>query len=225
MTHRERGVTLFEILIATTLAMILILAITQVDMTRVYISEDIRRNLNRNGEAELALTHMGKWLQMADRVVVVSANNVQFRVPVPTEAACQPIPTPDCFDRAANYTWGQYRYDSGLKQILFYYPVTSSCPTPITYGQAPDSSLAGLTVTYNDADSTQQALGSDPPSPDNNLLQIKVISEGVTPSTNRPYQSQVVLRAGAYTNLNATAQNSSSGMEPTGSISSAPNPC
>lgn len=197
-----RGMTLTELLIGSTLMFVIILAIGHVDVTRVRLTQQVRQTGLSQSEVGLALAHMAKQLQQADRIKRLSASSVQFRVPLGIVF----------FDTASNYRWKQYRHDSGAKEIRFYDP---ACTLAFTFRD-----IGSLTVQYKGE--SPPPPGGDPPVQDNNVLELIVSSTGTPPMT---YQGEVTIRAGAYTNLSATASGDSGcGLAPCG-VSDPPGSC
>ncbi len=167
-----RGFTLIELFTAMALSMIVVLAIGQIDVSRVRLSQEIRRRAP--AEAAFALAYMARSLQQADRIVLLSLTSVQFRqfTGDPTAAGALDIP--------ANYTWGQYRL-VGLDIVSY----SASCAVNEAF-----TALNSLDIQY--ADEAPAPPGGDPPVQDNNVLQIIVDGR---------YTTELTIRAGAYTNL------------------------
>jgi hypothetical protein len=169
----SRGFGLIEMITATALALIVILAIGQVDVTRVRLSEEVRKRGAL--EPALALAHMANHLKQADRINLVSPTNVQFRVPLGTN-----------FDVADNYQWHQYKLDGTTLQFCT--------------GDSVDAQFSGITaldIHYEDVEPLAPPGGDpfDPAPEDNNVL------EFVINDINDQYRSEVTIRAGAYTNF------------------------
>lgn len=116
------------------------------------------------------------------------------------------------FDTASNYRWKQYRYNSSLKQIRFYDPA-SPCTVAFRFFD-----ISSLSVTYKDESPLPP--GGDPPVQDNNVLELTLIS-----TSGATLTGEVTIRAGAYTNLGATAAgDSGTGLAPAG-IANPPASC
>ena len=217
MTRRP-GITLLELLIAVILGVVILLGIGQVDVTRIYIGNQVRRNSVPQTEASIAATHLLKTLEQADRVFLAAPDSIQIRVPQGGPAVN--------LDDAASYRWVQYRYDSGSQEILYFDPV-SPCTVAQRFGdcrstpQSP-ACFTSLTVQYQDESSTPP--GGDPsgqnlaPPEDNNMLEMTVQWTDQQTNVAQQFVSQMTMRAGAYTNL-------STGLSPAGAAFDPPNPC
>lgn len=169
------GFTLIELLTATVLSVIVLLAIGEVDVARVRLSQEIRQRGQHQAEAAFALAFMARSLQQADRVVLLSPTSVQFRRFTGNPAVAGAL------DNAANYTWGQYRL-AGADVIL----TDAGCAVNEIF-----AAVNSLDLQY--VDEAPAPPGSEPPVQDNNVLQISTDSGR--------YTTEVVLRAGAYTNV------------------------
>lgn len=178
------GFTLTEILVAASLAVVVILAIGQVDVSRVRLSEELRRRANTRGEAALAQADMARSLQSADRIYVVSPTSVQFRRFIGGNPTA-----PGVLDDDANYQWAQYTLvdvdpvDGTMDTIRRYQG--SSC------GIVERFLVSSLNIAYVDV-GTPSPPGGEPPDQDNNVLQFTIDGR---------YTTEVTIRNGAYTNL------------------------
>ena len=173
----RQGFTLMELAVASTLALIVILAIGQVDTARLYLSNQTRAEMQ--SEAPFAIAHMTQQLSQADWINRVDGSHLQFRVPL----------DPLNLDAAAGYRWAQYNL--GSNEILFYDDVRNAADCNTV-----DARFFGINtvnVSYQDASPTPP--GGEPPQQDNNMLKITLTSGGYT------YTGQVAIRAGAYTNV------------------------
>jgi len=187
--HSLHGITLFELLIASALGLVVILAIGQVDVTRIFLTKEMSGSLGVQAEASLAVAYLARSLQQADRVNLISPSNVQLRYVV-----CPTTP-PDsaCFDNAANYRWAQYRHDSATKEIRYVDPA-SSCTVASRFRD-----VDSLSIRYRDE--APPPPGGDPPVQDNNILELVVSTTDPQSGNPLTYTSEAVIRAGAYTNL------------------------
>jgi hypothetical protein len=195
---RARGVTLLELLVASIVGLVIILAIGQLDVTRILLSQHVRTVVPMQLEAGLAVNHMTRQLMRADVVSLLGADNIYLRIPeCPTEP-----PPPECFDNAATYRWRQYRLaDPGEDTLLYYsYDTTSSCDADEQF-----LGVSGLNIQYDDV--APPPPGDDPPVQDNNVLELAVSwtdrRGNADPADDivYTYTSEVTIRAGAYTDV------------------------
>ena len=194
-----RGLTMTEIVVASALAMVVLIGIVSVDVARVRISEDVynrssTRQPNRAGAA-LAVIHIQKHLEGADRISINGGAGIfQFRVPEMTTAGCAGAapPAPSCFDDVNNYRWYQYRRTAGNQ--LFFYESPPGCGGG---GKWLASEITALVFAYQDE--APAPPGGDPALQDNNMLSYRVTWNNGTDS--QTFNGQVAVRAGAYTNL------------------------
>ena len=165
---RQNGVTLLEILVASILGVVVALAMGQVDVSRMYHSQEVRGMAAAQSEAGFAVTHMTKQLALADRINLISSSNLQLRIPPDTS-------NPADFDNPANYVWKAYTYNSAADELRFYDPA-AACILAVTFRD-----ISAVTIT-------QIA---------NNTLQLAVASTNPYTSTTLTYTGQATLRAGA----------------------------
>ena len=224
-TMSRRGVTLAELLIAGVVAFVVILGITQVDMTRIHIMSQLQATTTLS-EAAKAMYHMVKQLMQADRIIVLSADNAQFRIPKDRTALDDP---------AAGYRWAQYKLvdgdlDGQPDTINFYDDTAAGCGVDAVFGGFSSTSSVllsmGLGVTYHDED-TPPPPGGDPPMNDNNVVRITVTrtSTQITPPLAPVTETDtggVTLRAGAYTDLQAGVGTGGPGDSGTGLLTPEP---
>jgi len=212
------GVTLAELLIASAVGLVAILTIGQVDMTRVHLMNQVLRPATLS-EAALGMHHMVTNLMQADRVVVLTPDNVQLRIPQDATD----------LDNPASYRWNQYKLVDGpdpdaLPDTINFYEDTGGaggCGVDAAFGGGASASnvvmAMALNVVYADEDSPPPP-GGDPPMNDNNTVRITVTQSWTPPSgppTTESNSGSVTLRAGAYSNLEAGAfdpNDSSSGL-------------
>lgn len=176
-----RGMTLIEILTATVvLSVVVILAIGQVDVTRVRLSEEVRRSGTGQAEAALALAHIVRSIQEADRVQLLSSISIQLRRFMGDPAA------PGALDNGANYLWVQYRFDAALGAILFFDDTAAGCVESTRF------SVSSLDMKF--IDPSPAPPGGEPfaSGDDNNVLDVKVDGR---------YSGRGTMRSGAYTKV------------------------
>jgi|GEM_PF-5116380 len=253
-THRraQDGLTLAELLIAAAISVVIILAVGNLDVTRIALTKDVVLTTNFQAEAErLAASHLPKRLEQADRINMIcdgtgsgnpacAANglnskqaSIQIRFPdiKTTQGSCTTcpvggIPDPCCFDIAGNYRWVQYLSKDtdgdGQPDTVRFYDDTAN-------GCANARTLArqinALRLTY--MNESQPPPGGDPFASglDNNVIQIQV--EALDPSSPggvRLVETHVTIRAAAYTNVGAApgGTDSGTGLEAPGLVVSPP---
>ena len=181
--HSSRGMTLLELLIASSLGLVVLLALGQVDVTSIILGNQAKSLSTFQAEAAFTMTHLARSLQQADRVNLISSSNVQIRIPTGTS-----------FDAPGNYKWVQYRHDSGSKEIRYVDPA-SSCTVATRFRD-----IGSLDIRYRDESPAPP--GGDPAVQDNNVLEFTV-SSTTDPQTNTTFTftGEVTMRAGAYTGL------------------------
>lgn len=137
--------TLTEIMIASTLAVLVVIGIGQVDVTRVRLAEDIRQRSGVTSPnrllASIAALQIAQHLERADRLLLsqdgISAGqldtDVFFRVPIVgtpqavdqgsctlCQGSATTPPNPCCFDIAANYRWDEFRLNKSSGELKLY---------------------------------------------------------------------------------------------------------
>lgn len=208
--------TLTELLIASTIAMVVVFGITTTDVMRVRVQEDLRRRVGavvgpsqtQAAIVPIALSHQ---LEAADRVVLVnptgtppSASTLQIRIPQATN-----------FDRDTNYRWDQYLYDSTRKELRYY--ANTDTNTGGGCGNVPPvvGQLSSVSFYYVDAESLAPAGGDPdrsvfPSSPaDTNILGYAITwSDG---SRSQTFSGLMALRAAPYSDVKAGTGSSGPG--------------
>ncbi|MBI3322040.1 MAG: hypothetical protein HYZ91_07230 [Candidatus Omnitrophica bacterium] len=215
MKHAARGLTLTEVMIASTLAVVVIVIIGVLDMTRFRMQEDLRRHSpvgSEQGQAALAAFTLGKNLERADRINILSTGiaaaaptgavgfgNVQLR-----RVECAPAPvTPACLDNPASYHWDEYRRVGGALQYFANTQIPANCASPVILARE----VTSLTFRYVNAAGPPP--GGDPFAPDpadNNALRYELRWDNGLAGTDhrsRRFLSVVLSRAIAYSNVNA----------------------
>ena len=194
-----RGMTLIELMTATVVAVVVMVAIGQVDVSRVRLSEEIRSSAAGAGESALAMAHLSRLVQETDRMVILNSlpGDVQLRRFTGNPGV------PGALDNPANYQWAQYRFDAAQGAILLFDDTAGGCVESERF------EVPGFSISF--INSAPPPPGGDPFAPqtqDNNLVEV-----GVTP----PYSNGVQMRSGAYTNV-------LTGLAPPG-VSDPPPPC
>ena len=221
----RRGVTLMEVLVASTLAVLVVIGIGRMDVGRVQIVEDLRQRSVASGigyreETALALFHLSKHLEQADRINLVNTGipaaipftgppgvaNLQVRIPVcPTSP-----PTPACYDVATSYRWDQYvRIGNELR---FYENTAVGPPYLCSSMRVLARQITSFTIAF--MDTAPAPPGGEPlPAPpfpllnrpDNNVLEFALLwDNGATPTPlTQEFHSEVTTRGVAYSDVNA----------------------
>ena len=216
--------TLTEVLVASTVAVVVIIAITRFDVNRMRLEKELRERSGLFSEQHrliLAINQITIAIQQADRVTVLGIlghNTLQVRIPVGCSGATPPDPS--CFDNAADYQWDQYGVTTG--ELRWYQNIGTGCNTPTVL--AKEIALFGVSFT----DQASPPPGGDPPGQDNNLLWYTLRwDNGLTGSEQRAqeFQGHITSRAISYSNLNGTATDSGSGLAPPGTGNPPGAPC
>lgn len=217
-----RGMTLLELLLASGIGFVIILALGHVDVTRIRMSQDISERIQGSGESSLAIVSIVRDVERADRVRMLtdactvpgapltSSSCVQIRIPeidrngpgggpnACPNCTTAASPNPCCFNIGDNYRWVQYRFNAGT--IERYDETVQNCNQQQTF-----TGISGLTVSYVDeAQAPLGALGAEPlpGNEDNNMVQVVVQwPNPADPATPYTTLSQVALRATPYTNV------------------------
>lgn len=195
---RQDGMTLTEVLVATVLAMVVLFGIVMTDVARFRMGEDIRRRSSimspERGNAALAVIHLAKHLERADRLDLGAtvAGLYQFRSP----AGCTQATLPGCLDAAANYDWDQYRLN-GTRLEFNTDRGAGGCAgwTPIS------RQIAGFTVQHKN-ESTMGPPGPEPlpGNEDNNMAEFTIQWSDPSTGQSQTFRGEVASRASAYTN-------------------------
>jgi len=192
---------MLELLVASVIGIVIMLALGNIDATRVYLTDQIRRSSTSLSEASLAVSLAIRDIQQADRVIVLNANSVLVRIPQPSATSNLPA----SLDDPANYKWVEYKYDDVAKEIILYDP---PCTVRQRFGRCTPSDavcFSGLAIQYNNESPVPP--GGDPSGPslnppdDNNTLQFKLSWTDVKTNVTQSLTDQATMRASAYTNL------------------------
>lgn len=169
---RRRGVTLMELLLASTLGAGVLFALAKVDIARILISQKTAGIAEIQLDPGLAVMHVSRSLVNADRVNVLDPSNIQIRMPRPILDLENPG-----LDDPANYAWVQYKLVGTDLQYL-----DDACAVQERFRNIQDVEIA-----------FQE--GAD------NMLQLRVTSTE-EPKTNKhvTFTGQAVMRAGAHRN-------------------------
>ena len=180
----ELGVTLLELLLASSVGMVVLLAMAHVDVTRILVGQDARDLSEIQAEPSFALTHLTRSVIQADRVNLISASNIQIRIPPRPETG---------LDDPNNYRWVQYR----LNGTEIRYFTTGPCAVASRF-----RNVGSLQIQYRD-ESPAPPGGEPLAGLDNNVLAITVASTVVNPQIGQAVSvtGEATMRAGAHTNL------------------------
>lgn len=132
----ERGVTLTEVLVATALAVIVVVGVFITDATRGRIEQDIRSTVGpriAQVKPALALQHIAERIAQADRIVILNSGipggQGKMRIrrvtcPEPVQPTCFSGPPPN-----PNFRWDEYRLN-GSNLEYFTNITDAGCGTP-----------------------------------------------------------------------------------------------
>ena len=226
----EQGLTLMELMVASTIAMVVAFGVWTMDVGRFRMNEELRERsgvATYQGQAALtAAMKLAKSLESADRINVVSTNpgDVKIRLFAPV-ADCGigciggGNPDPCCFDNPANYRWEQYRLTGNDLQ---WYRDMGTCALRIIARE-----ITGLTVVFQDAALAAPPGGEPMGGADNNLLQYTVTWDNGLPgprNRTQTFTGQVTSRAIPYSDVNAAAGDSGWGLD-AGGLNNPPGSC
>ena len=216
----ERGMTLTEVLIASALGVVVIIALYAVDNARFRIYEDLRKRSAVGSEtyAALAALHIAKHLERADRLNIPSSGVLQVRIP-----ACAKLADPvACLNDPTKYQWDQYRLNAAATELDFFINTGAGCGTrtPLA-GQ-----ITALSFTYKD-EVTLRPPGGEPANQDNNVVKYALTWANGPPRTGRThvFGSEVTSRAIPYSDVGVTGNESGCGLLPCGPPIDPPSVC
>jgi len=190
MNSGARGLTLMELVVASVLAVVVVLGIGSIDVARVRMQEEIRQTSDAASpgrmEAALTMITIRRGFENADRINLIGPSNLQIRVPLGTT-----------FDAAGDYRWDQYKLVGNELRLY-----SGGCGSPKVLA----SQITNLSVAYQDVAAAPP--GGEPPNQDNNVLSYSLAwSDGVR---TQVFPGWVTIRSGAYTNI-ATGLDGSGG--------------
>ena len=193
------GITMLELMIASVIGIVIMLALGNIDATRVYLTNQIRSSSTSLSDASFAVSLAIRDIQQADRVVVLNPTSLQVRIPLPAAATD--------LDNPANYKWVEYQYDDVAREIILYDPATS-CTVRQRFGRCTANDavcFSGLNIRYGNESPAPP--GGDPNGPslnppdDNNTLQFTISWTDSKTNVTQSLTNQATMRASAYTNL------------------------
>lgn len=205
------GISLVELLVASILSFVVILAIGHIDVTRIHLTNPLRDVEAREGrlsEAGLSWLEIARRLELADRVIlsdpVMDGSCVSTTLsgtPTASGTCYQTVqlrvPQGTAFDHADNYLWFQYSLEQ--EEILGYEAIDSrapDCQVDIMF-----RNIGSLKLQFQDVVKTPPG-GTGKPfdgNEDNNIIGMTVRSadDGIG------FSGAVALRTVGYTNLQA----------------------
>lgn len=240
------GFTITELLIASSLGVLVILWIAAIDSARSRMEADFIRRGKTGSEqpaTALALMDIAKSIQRADRINILGTGvpgippvgaagqaNVQLRIPVLVAdnagAGCTgctvvgAAPPACCFEIAANYRWDQYRViGTELRRY------TGGCGSMKVMARQ----VGALTFMFRH-EAQDPPLSAPPVNPagaDNNVLEFAITWDNGLPPPNhhtREFRTEATSREIPYSNVNAAGGLSGSGLSTPG-ISDPPAGC
>ena len=202
---RHDGVTLIEMVVTTSIALLLVLSVGNLDDLRLKIEQRIRQRTDPDHlQAALAMLHIAKNLELADRVNLIPASNTfQIRKPVIPTPACPsgfPDPSdPDCFDSAASYQWAQYTL-VGEELRFWLWSSTGGCSTRKVLAKR----IVDLSMVLRNAEPAAPP-GGETALEDNNVVEYWVTWKQAL--RQRDFRGQVTIRASGYTDVPTGLQN------------------
>ena len=222
----RRGLTLLELLLATAISMVILAAVFLMDVSRTRMHQGLRDTsavLTEQGRAALSgVLQLTKFLEPADRIVLVSGSNVQFRTfEGDTDAGpcvgCAGSPPPSCcFDLGGNYRWDQAALVGDA--LTLWRNTEAGCGTSRVLARQ----ITSATFQFGN-DVAPPPPGGEPGPNDLNLIEYSLTwDNGVTRS--QVFAGQVTSRAIPYSSLGATTADSGTGLAPAG-VSDPPASC
>ena len=214
----SHGMTLTEVLVASALALVVVVGIGRLDVARFQIGEDIRRVSVGRGighqETALAALHLSKHFEVADRLLLINSGvpgsppfaggpagfaNVQLRIPV-----CPAVPpTPACYDVATSYRWDQF-VRNGAELRYYSNTDTAGCGNLRVLARE----IGSFTLTLMDTATLPPPGGEsfDPPAApaDNNVVEYALLwDNGAAPTPlTHEFRGMVAARSVTYSDLN-----------------------
>lgn len=215
-----RGLTLTEVLIASALAVVVIMGIGSVDVARLRMEEELKARsglTTGQGQVALATIQFTKDIATADRLYIMDSgiagvdpggtvDQGKLRI---RYSDCS---TPACFDNAASYRWDEYRVQAGKLEKLSDVHVNCSNVRVLA------SEVGSLTFRFRDEGPPPPGGGEPFTGPeDNNALEFSIRWQG-TDSRTHEFHSLAETRAISYSNvedtdLTGTAGDSGSGVD------------
>jgi hypothetical protein len=236
--------TLTEVLIASSLAVMVVVGLVNFDTTSFRIQQELRDRA-RLGSTEplvgLAGRHIARALQQADQLFIrntgLSDGQGDLQVRLPTMTRDTPpsctgcigagaVPPACCFNDPANYRWDEYRLVGD--ELRFYADTAPSCDRMTVLARG----VSGVAFTYRheaqDPPGPPPPVDPDSPTADNNVLEYALTwdnGERDDEQRTREFRSEVISRAIPYSHVNAGTGRSGSGLDDPTAVSPLPPPC
>ncbi len=219
--HAARGLTLTEILIATSIAFVVVIGFAQMDVSQMRIREQLRAQGVLQVEqvrAGLAALRLAKDIEKADRVVIRTGGpsgdiHLRFFEPDTNAGPCvcagAAVPPACCFDIVGNYQWDEYKRVGA--DFIFYSDTSGGCGT----NRILASQITSFTAAFSDE--APAPPGGDPWNPnqdDNNTVIYAIRWDDGT--TNQTFSGQSTSRAISYSDVGAAPNDSGQGLSPAG---------
>ena len=202
MSRGEEGITLAEILVASAVALVVVIGIGTMDVGRLRMENELRSTIGvTTDEEQVALTalSLAKALERADRINVLNTGiagnapfvaadegDLQIRTfdpdtdcpvigagcPIVCTGCTGALAPPCCFDIPGNSRWDEYKRNAATNQIRLYYDAAAGCAQRVLAGEA-----ARMTVTFKDE--APPPTGGEPGvgsagNEDNNTIEYKI---------------------------------------------------
>jgi hypothetical protein len=211
-SRQQSGLTLTELLLAASVAVVVALGIGTLEGNRTRMAEEILSRTgvrSEEGQAALATVRLAESIATADRFSFDGGNRL-FRIPRNCIGGAPPAP--GCFDDPASYEWDQYQLTGG--ELRWYRNIGAGCGDL----QVMARNITVFTLAYQEPPGSVAPPGGDPATPgDNNLLQYAVTWDNqLAAPRNRThtFSGWVMGRAIPYSDVNTTATQSGSGLAP-----------
>ena len=173
----QRGVTLTEVLVATTIAVIVVVGFTLTDLGRSRIEQDLRKRAGpriAQIKPTLALQHLAQRLEQADRLIIVNSGTPGgfgiLRVRRAGVGCPEPI-QPTCYTTAAGFVWEEYRRNGTNLEFVEIPGGVCAAPTVLS------DNVTSLTFRFAD-ESPCQPFGVSGPQDNNTLAYVLTWNDG-----------------------------------------------
>lgn len=217
MKNNEYGLTLIEVLMASIVGGVLLFGMVAIDSPRTRMYEMLRQEMSsQHGDAALAMGHIGRNAERADRINIINATNFQVRIPQ----------SPTGLDSPGTYRWFQYKYNAAERALDYFENIP-----PCTVRTRIATQLSAVDFNFRDAAAAPP--GGEPfgDARDNNQFLYSLTWSNGLPAPNtltHTFEGQTALRSGTYSDVSATAvgpaADSGGGLAPAG-VSSPPAGC
>lgn len=154
MITRRDGVTITELLVASTIAAVIALGLSTIEGNRAQMQQALRRQAgltSSKDEVAQAVLFLTRAMGQADRINIVNPSTLQVRSFRPTIDTLVPPCTCTtgsidscCFNIAGNYVWEQFSHDLPTKQLRWYRGTTTGCTDMIRLADQ----MTAMTIQY-----------------------------------------------------------------------------